>query len=110
MGSTDSSQRSESKPHGERGEDAERETEQPEHKRPGRRAVSTLDRLRYQNLPRPRRMYRIGPIPQKKVMMIHSTFHAPLRSVRLTMSMMQRTKAIGCRKIAKSTSTTNLII
>src|SRR2546421_5474662 len=51
----------------------------------------------------------MGPMPQKKVMMIHSTFHAPLRSARFTMSMMQRTNAIGCRKIASRTSTTNLI-
>ena len=63
----------------------------------------------YQSLPPPRSMYRIGPMPQKKLMMIHSTLATPPMSLRLTMSTTASTKAIGCKKIASSTSTRNLI-
>src|SRR5207302_4404174 len=49
-------------------------------------------------------------MPQKKVTMIHSNFESPLSSWRLTMSITQRTKAIGCRKIASTISTMSLIM
>src|SRR5260370_5653220 len=49
-------------------------------------------------------------MPQKKLMMIHSTFDTPPISLRFTMSITHRTKATGWRKIASSTSTMNLIM
>src|SRR5438477_2197704 len=48
-------------------------------------------------------------MPQKKLMMIHSTFATPPISFRLTMSITHRTKATGCRKIASRISTISLI-